>query len=93
MDFEWDPDKETSNLAKHGISFAQAIAVFDDEFHIELDSTKPEYGEIRSKAIGLIGPYLFALIYTRRGVSIRVISVRRARDDERRAYDQGKATS
>ena len=29
-DFEWDSDKATSNLAKHGVSFAEAATVFAD---------------------------------------------------------------
>jgi len=30
MEFEWDPTKAESNLAKHGISFVAAMRVFDD---------------------------------------------------------------
>ncbi|HET7503024.1 MAG TPA: BrnT family toxin [Kofleriaceae bacterium] len=36
-DFEWDSDKATSNLAKHGVSFADASTVFADPFAIYLD--------------------------------------------------------
>jgi len=28
MEYEWDPDKAEANLQKHGISFADAVAVF-----------------------------------------------------------------
>ncbi|HWQ11194.1 MAG TPA: BrnT family toxin [Roseiflexaceae bacterium] len=28
----WDPDKAASNLSKHGVSFADAVAVVEDEF-------------------------------------------------------------
>jgi uncharacterized DUF497 family protein len=32
MDYEWNPDKAATNLQKHGISFADAVAVFSDAF-------------------------------------------------------------
>jgi uncharacterized DUF497 family protein len=30
MEYEWDPEKATANFHKHGISFADAVAVFSD---------------------------------------------------------------
>jgi len=30
--FEWDPRKAEANLRAHGISFAEAVTVFDDTF-------------------------------------------------------------
>jgi len=30
VDFEWDPLKAAGNLAKHGVDFDTAAAVFDD---------------------------------------------------------------
>ena len=30
MNFDWDNNKNQSNIAKHGISFEEAIAIFDD---------------------------------------------------------------
>jgi len=32
IEFEWDPAKARSNLAKHGVDFGPAIRVFDDPF-------------------------------------------------------------
>ena len=52
MEAEWDPAKARSNLAKHGISFAIADTIFDDEFAI----SKPD--------IGLAGEQRFAVIGT-----------------------------
>jgi len=31
MSYEWDPAKAESNLRKHGIYFADAMAVLEDE--------------------------------------------------------------
>lgn len=82
--------KNAANVAKHGISFVAAANVFDDPRHIELDSTKPEHGESRSKAIGMVGPKLFAVVYTDRGDVRRIMSARRARANEQRQYDQSQ---
>ncbi|CAA9543673.1 MAG: hypothetical protein AVDCRST_MAG43-378 [uncultured Thermomicrobiales bacterium] len=40
MQFEWDPNKNESNLAQHGISFAAAARVFDDPHFIDMESSK-----------------------------------------------------
>ncbi len=93
MEFDWDPMKAAANLTKHGISFVAATVVFDDPNHIDEDSTKPEYGEARSIAIGkLADGRLVTVVDTARDDVRRIISVRTARNYERRKYDQGKTT-
>lgn len=93
MDFEWDLVKEAANRQKHGISFLDAMAVFDDPHRLEEDTTRPEHGEDRRKAIGRMGLVLVTVIFTDRQGRRRLISARRARRDERARYDQGAATS
>ena len=34
--FEWDPVKAISNLAKHGVDFADAATVLDDEYALTI---------------------------------------------------------
>jgi uncharacterized DUF497 family protein len=36
-DFEWEDAKADANLAKHGVSFAEAATVFADPYAIYLD--------------------------------------------------------
>jgi uncharacterized DUF497 family protein len=93
VDFEWDPAKELSNIHKHGISFLDAIDIFDDPFHLIEESTRPEYGERRVKAIGQVDSVILAVIFTDRDERRRIISARRAKRRERRQYDYGPATS
>lgn len=94
MEFEWDPVKAEINLQKHGISFVAALAVFDDPNRIEADTTRPEQGEKRTKVIGRIGDSLVvAVITTDRNGVIRIISVRRARRNERKIYGESQTTS
>lgn len=94
MEIEWDPVKAETNLQKHGISFVAALAVFDDPNRIEEDTTRPEQGEKRTKVIGTIGDSLVvAVITTDRNGITRIISVQRARRNERKVYDESKTTS
>lgn len=65
MDFEWDPNKAASNLAKHGVDFADAIDIFDDPRLLLVDPRR--YGERRYKAIGTVRGRVLFVAYTMRG--------------------------
>jgi uncharacterized DUF497 family protein len=85
--YEWDKAKNRANLAKHGIDFADAIAVFEDP--LALTRPDPEArGEPRSVALGGdgFGRYL-VVVFTERGSSIRLISARLATNQERKSYE------
>ncbi len=87
MDFEWDEAKATSNLAKHGVAF-EAVHDFDfDMAMIRIDGRR-NYGEFRWQACGPIGNRLYLLVYTMRGSSLRVISLRKASDREIDGYER-----
>lgn len=89
MDFEWDPEKDAANPEKYGIGFDDAVVVFADPFHLVEDSTRPEHGERRSKAVGDATCRLIAVIFTERSGKRRIISARKARRDERERYGRG----
>lgn len=91
MEFEWDPAKEAINRAKHGFTFQDAATVFDDPRVVIEDSSKPEHGEPRALAVGMVAGRLAAVVFTDRPTGRRIISARRARTDERARYDQGAA--
>jgi uncharacterized DUF497 family protein len=42
MHYEWDPDKAATNEAKHGVRFADAVSVFEDELAVTIDDPHPE---------------------------------------------------
>lgn len=88
MNFAWDGAKDALNRQKHGIRFADAVEVFADPRHLEEDSTKPEFGEERRRAIGTVQGRTVTVVYTDRGDIRRIISARRARKDERDRYDR-----
>ena len=86
--FAWDPRKARSNLAKHGISFQEAMTVFLDELSVPLaEIAHPErlvlIGESRLGRVLLV-------VFTERLKSgkLRLISARRATKRERRAYEE-----
>lgn len=87
MGFEWDDIKEAINQQKHGLTFNDAALVFRDPRRLEEDSTRPEYGEERRKAIGMVHGRVTTVIFTIRQERRRIISARRARPDERQRYD------
>lgn len=85
--FEWDENKNQSNQQKHGISFEEATKLFDDDRRIEYQDLRRDYGEDRWKTIGQILGIIFSVTYTLRATVIRLISARRASQNERDLYD------
>jgi len=85
MDFEFDPAKSAANLEKHGIDFTDAQALWSDPDRLEIPARSLD--EPRTQVIGRIGNVVWSA-FTMRGDRIRIISVRRARDEEKAAYLQ-----
>jgi len=53
--FEWDEDKNTQNIEKHGVDFNFAKKIFDDEDRIEeYDSLHSTYDEERYRVVGMV---------------------------------------
>ena len=84
MDFEFDPAKSAANLEKHGIDFIGAQALWSDPDRLEIPARSR--GEPRTQVIGRISKLMWSAFITMRGDRIRIISVRRARDEEKAAY-------
>ena len=87
LDFDWNPPKAASNLAKHKFSFADARRFAFGTALIVADS-RENYGEVRLQATGFIGERQHVLVYTMRGETIWVISLRKANRREIRNYDR-----
>lgn len=84
--FEWDENKRNYNLEKHGIDFIDIISLFEDPNRIEFKNIRQ--GERRIQTIGMVEDVVLFLVYTLRGKKKRIISVRRASKNERKAYDE-----
>jgi len=87
-DFEWDAGKAAANLAKHGVSFAQACRAFDDPFAIDFADDRGDYGESRLILFGMVENRLLVVAHTLRGDKVRIISAREAEPHERRKYHE-----
>jgi uncharacterized protein len=90
MDFEWGEAKRLANILKHGIDFVDAIEMFSGRF-IETEDRRRDYGERRHQAFGELDGRVTQVAYTWRNDRRRIISARRARRNERRAYYAGLA--
>jgi uncharacterized DUF497 family protein len=85
MQFDWDPAKRETNLAKHGVDLADA-AQLDWDNAKAFPDTRRAYGEPRFIAYGTLHGVLHVVAYTRRGSLYRVISLRRANRREIARY-------
>ncbi len=86
MEFEFAPEKSQVNLEKHGIDFETAHSLWLDERRITFDT--PFQDEKRSGIIAAYRERIWCAIYTIRNENIRIISVRRARENEESIYFQ-----
>lgn len=94
MSFDWNNHKNQSNITKHGISFEEAIAIFDDLNILTFEDIRFNYGETRFVSIGQITLVtqekmrIIVVVYTQRNQTIRLISARKANERERKLYEQ-----
>ncbi len=83
--FEYDEAKSRKNLAKHGIDFDAAQALWLDPDLLEIPAKTID--EPRFLVIGKIGKKHWSAIITYRNKQIRIISVRRSRMEEVTLYE------
>jgi uncharacterized protein len=84
MRFEFDPKKSAANKTKHGIDFNEAQAIWSDSDRLEVPARSLD--EPRTMVIGRIGEKVWSAFITYRNEAIRIISVRRARQEEENRY-------
>ena len=84
MIFEWDEEKRSANLNKHGLDFVQVAALFDGRPVYTYPS--PRGPEQRFVSVGALEGRLIAVVWAERERATRIISMRRGRDGEERAY-------
>jgi uncharacterized DUF497 family protein len=89
VECEWDPAKARENLRVHGVNFAVARDVFEDENAITIEDIDAE-GEQRFRTLGMDGlGRLLVVVYTYRGEKIRLISAWKASRKQEKQYAQG----
>jgi uncharacterized protein len=85
MEFEFDLSKSNTNKKKHGIDFFEAQALWVDPDFMEIPAKTID--EQRFLVTGKISSKHWSGVITYRGENIRIISVRRARDEEVELYE------
>ena len=80
MGFEFDERKSWANATKHGIDFIEAQALWLDEALIEIPARTEDEPPVL--VVGMIADKHWSAVITHRGQRIRLISVRRTRDEE-----------
>jgi uncharacterized DUF497 family protein len=84
MEFEWDEEKRAANFQKHRIDFAMAEIMFDGR--PTSTSSSDRFGEERFLTVALVEHRFLTVIWTPRHGKCRVISLRGARNAEKRTY-------
>ena len=73
MDLDWDEAKRLQALLKRGMDFADVVR-FD-------------YGELRFRSTGYLNGALCRFCWTPRNGRVRIISMRKVNDRERKIYE------
>jgi len=93
LNFSWDENKNKSNIQKHGISFVEAMTVFDDYDALYKPDLAHSIGEERFIIVGR-SRYLRLLVvchcYRENDRIIRIISARKATKSESLQYGGGR---
>jgi len=87
---EFDPDKEATNLTKHGIDFSTVRKVFEDPQRMIVPNETHSSNEPRFYAVGHDGHGVLTVRFTLRGDAIRVIGAGYWRKQKRAYEDQKK---
>lgn len=86
--FEWDSQKASTNLQKHGITFSTACQVFHDPF-VQVVDEEVVGDEVREAVIGMTVDWsLVYVVYIFREETIRIISARLVTKVEKKEYEE-----
>ena len=90
MKFEWDLQKASLNLRKHGVSFQEGASVFGDPMAVSFDDPDHSVGERRFLTFGMSRPGRPLIVsHTENDGATRIISVRLMSKQERKIYEEG----
>jgi uncharacterized DUF497 family protein len=88
--FEWDRRKARENIAKHGMSFEEAMTVFGDMLGRLVRDERHSIGGQRFVLVGeSVRHRLLVVMFTERDNAIRIVSARNATRRERSDYEEG----
>lgn len=85
MEIDYPHPKRDTTLAERGLDMARAAEIFDGATLTVVDDRK-DYGEIRQITIGFLDRRMVVMVWTQRGETRRIISLRKANEREQTAY-------
>ena len=92
MELEWDEEKRLATLEQRGIDFAD-IPLFEPESCITWPDVRRDYGEPRFITMGILHDVPCSYCWTPRDGKIRIISLRKINDRERKIYQEARLRS
>ncbi len=88
MKIEYDNRKRQATFEERGLDFEDAPVVFSSPRRITWGDTRQDYGERREITMGELAGRLVIIVHTKRGSSIRIISMRKANEREQRWFKE-----
>ncbi|NQW02174.1 MAG: BrnT family toxin [Rhodospirillales bacterium] len=88
MQIEFDNDKDAANQDKHHVSLSFGRQVLADTNRLDILDVRFDYAEERFVSYGMVNERIWVCVFTQRGDTCRVISVRKANDRETKRYDE-----
>ena len=89
MEFEWDPEKDHRNQAKHGVSFDEASSAFGDPFALTIDDPDHSSEEYRFLTTGYSNRQRLIIVgHVDRNETVRLINAREVTTAERHIYEE-----
>ena len=82
----WDEAKRSSNLAKHGLDFANASMVLESVHRLDVEIRRDDELRVMSLSYVLEVLAVLTVVHTARDQTVRIISFRRASNEEREVY-------
>ena len=93
MRFTFDPAKDAANIAKHGLSLADAPLVFNAPEKLTLESPRADESRLVDIALVAVAGVVLVLVYVLlEPGEVRAISLRRASKQERTLYANWQET-
>jgi uncharacterized protein len=87
MELEWDEEKRRQTLKHRGLDFAD-VERFDPDSIVTLPDLRNDYGESRFNSYGYLDGIPCCFCWTPRNERIRIISLRKMNDRERKIYER-----
>lgn len=84
-DVTYDPEKRAKTLAERGLDFDDAVQVLAGPT-IEVLDDRTDYGEERFQTVGLLNDRLVMIVWTPRGETRHIISMRKCNEREKEKF-------